>query len=53
MGYTAMMLAYGAKNPTSVPFPYDLGPCVSAPVDTGVRILYKEDVQMYKSAPKF
>lgn len=53
MGYTAMLLAYGAKNPTSVPFPSGLGPCVSAPVDTGVGILYKADVQMYKSAPKF
>ena len=53
MGYTAMMLAYGAKAPTSVPFAHDLGPCVSAPVDTGVGILYKDNVQMYKSAPKF
>jgi ribose transport system substrate-binding protein len=53
MGYTSMLLCYGAKYPTSVPFPYDLGPCVSAPVDTGVNILYKEDVQMYKVAPKF
>ena len=53
MGYTAMLLAYGAKNPTSVPFPHGLGPCVSAPVDTGVGILYKEDVQIYKTAPKF
>ena len=53
MGFTAMMLCYGAKYPTSVPFPYGLGPCVSAPVDTGVGILYKEDVQIYKSAPKF
>ncbi len=26
MGYTAMLLCYGAKYPTSVPFPYDLGP---------------------------
>ena len=53
MGFTAMMLCYGAKYPTSVPFPYGLGPCVSAPVDTGVGILYQEDVQIYKSAPKF
>lgn len=53
MGFTAMTLAYGAKVPTSVPFPSGLGPCVSASVDTGVGILYKEQVQMYKSAPKF
>ena len=54
MGYTAMGLCYGAKYPTeSFPSPYNLGPCVYAPVDTGVGILYKEDVQMYKSAPKF
>jgi ribose transport system substrate-binding protein len=53
MGYTAMLLAYGAKQPTSMAFPHGLGPCVSAPVDTGVNILYKEDVQVYKQAPKF
>jgi ribose transport system substrate-binding protein len=53
MGYTSMMLCYGAKEPTSVAFPYGLGPCVSAPVDTGVNILYVDDVQMFKSAPKF
>lgn len=53
MGYTAMLLCYGAKQPTSMAFPYGLGPCVAAPVDTGVNILYKEDVQVYKQAPKF
>ena len=53
MGFTSMLLCYGAKYPTSVPFAYGLGPCVAAPVDTGVGILYKEDVQIYKSAPKF
>jgi ribose transport system substrate-binding protein len=53
MGFTSMLLAYGAKEPTSVPFAYGLGPCVAAPVDTGVDILYKANVQMYKSAPKF
>lgn len=53
MGYTAMLLCYGAKQPTAMAFPHDLGPCVSAPVDTGVNILYKEDVQVYKQAPKF
>ena len=53
MGFTAMLLAYGAKQPTSMAFPHGLGPCVAAPVDTGVNILYKEDVQVYKQAPKF
>jgi ribose transport system substrate-binding protein len=53
MGFTSMLLCYGAKYPTSVPFAHGLGPCVSAPVDTGVNILYKADVQMYKAAPKF
>jgi ribose transport system substrate-binding protein len=53
MGFTSMLLCYGAKYPTSVPFAYGLGPCVAAPVDTGVNILYKADVQMYKAAPKF
>ncbi len=53
MGFTAMELCYGAKYPTEVPFPSGLGPCVSAPVDTGVGILYKEDVQMFKTPPTF
>lgn len=53
MGYLAMMTAYGAKNPTSMAFPNGMGPYSSAPIDTGVNILYVDDVQIYKSAPKF
>jgi ribose transport system substrate-binding protein len=53
MGYLAMMTAYGAKVPTDMAYPHGMGPFTSAPIDTGVNILYKEDVQVYKSAPKF
>ncbi len=53
MGYLAMMTAYGAKVPTDMAFPQGMGPHTSAPIDTGVRILYTDDVQIYKSAPKF
>jgi len=54
MGFTGMLLCYGAKYPTEVPSTNPgLGHCVNADVDTGVRILYKEDVQVYKNPPKF
>jgi ribose transport system substrate-binding protein len=54
MGFTGMLLAYGAKNPTDVPSTNgELGHCVNADVDTGVKILYKEDVGIYKNPPKF
>ncbi|MFB0545677.1 MAG: substrate-binding domain-containing protein [Anaerolineae bacterium] len=53
MGFTSMLLAYGAKYPTEVPSTNPgLGHCVNADVDTGVAILYEEGVQMYKSPPK-
>jgi ribose transport system substrate-binding protein len=54
MGYTAMMLAYGAARETEVPDtnPPNIGHCVNSDVDTGVKILYTEDVQMYKTPPK-
>ncbi len=54
MGFTGMLLVYGAKNPTEVASTNPgLGHCVNAAVDTGVKILYKEDVQMFKTPPKF
>jgi ribose transport system substrate-binding protein len=55
MGYTAMLLIYGAAKETEVADtnPPNIGHCVNADVDTGVRILYKEDVQMFKTPPKF
>jgi hypothetical protein len=54
MGYTAMLLAYGAARETEVPDtnPPNIGHCVNSDVDTGVKILYTEDVQMYKTPPK-
>lgn len=53
MGYMAMILAYSANHPTDVasataPFGH-----VPSIVDTGVAILGKAEVQMYKSPPKF
>ncbi len=55
MGYTAMLLVYGAAKETEVADtnPAKIGHCVNADVDTGVKILYKEDVQMFKTPPKF
>ncbi len=53
MGYMAMILAYSANHPTDVasskaPFGH-----VPSVVDTGVAILGVDEVQMYKSPPKF
>jgi ribose transport system substrate-binding protein len=54
MGFTSMLLCYGAKYPNDVTSTNGaLGHCVNNPVDTGVSILYKEDVQMFKTPPKF
>jgi ribose transport system substrate-binding protein len=55
MGYTAMLVAYGAKYPTDVPSTNgpNLGHSVNAPIDTGVGILYQDDVQMFKNPPQF
>jgi ribose transport system substrate-binding protein len=55
MGYTAMLLCYGAVVPTDVPSsnPAGIGHCVNSDVDTGVGILYKDGIEMYKSPPTF
>ncbi len=54
VGYTSMLLVYGSVVPTEVPSTNEpLGHCVNADVDTGVRILYKEDIGMYKTPPSF
>jgi ribose transport system substrate-binding protein len=55
MGYTSMLLCYGAVVETDVPSgnPPGIGPCVNADVDTGVGILYKDAIEMYKTPPSF
>lgn len=55
MGYTSMLLCYGAVVETDVPSgnPAGIGPCVNADVDTGVGILYKDGIEMYKTPPSF
>lgn len=52
MGYMGMLLAYAAKHPTELsPGRAGFGP-VPDTIDTGVRILYREDVGRYKKVPK-
>lgn len=55
MGYTSMLLAYGAAQETDVQDtnPGKIGHCVNSDVDTGVKILYTDDIEMYKTPPKF
>lgn len=54
MGYMSMMLAYAARHPTEVPSMFkDFGHVPTAGIDTGVKILGKEDVGIYKSPPSF
>jgi ribose transport system substrate-binding protein len=53
MGYMGMLLAYAARHPSQVPTGRPgFGP-VPETVDTGVRILYRDDVARYKQVPKF
>ena len=53
MGYMGMLLAYAARHPTEVSSGRPgFGP-VPETVDTGVRILYRNDVARYKQVPKF
>lgn len=53
MGYYGMLMAYAAKHPTDVKSKND--PLGHTPeiLDTGVRILYKEDMAPLKDVPKF
>jgi len=48
MGYVSMMMAWGANQKTRVD-----GPHAPPSINTGVRILTKEDVGVYKSPPAF
>lgn len=53
MGYYGMLMAYAAKHPTDVKSKNQ--PLGHTPeiLDTGVRILYKEDMAPLKDVPKF
>lgn len=53
MGYMGMLLAYAARHPTDVPSARPGFGAVPDTIDTGVRILYREDVAQYKRVPKF
>jgi len=48
MGYISMMMAWGANQETRVD-----GPHAPPSVNTGVRILTKDDIGVYKSPPAF
>ncbi|HHY48072.1 MAG TPA: sugar ABC transporter substrate-binding protein [Firmicutes bacterium] len=52
MGYMAMMLAYSANHKTDVPAQNPKFGHVPPVVDTGVTIIYKNDVAKYKKVPK-
>ncbi len=53
MGYQSMMLAYAARQDTGVPSTRPgFGP-VPAQIDTGVRILGKDEISLYKNPPQF
>jgi ribose transport system substrate-binding protein len=53
MGYQSMMLAYAAGQETGVPSASPgFGP-VPARIDTGVRILGKAEIGLYKNPPQF
>lgn len=51
MGYMSMLLAHAARHPTGAMGSPPFGP-VPATIDTGVSILYREDVGRYKQVPK-
>ena len=52
MGYMGMLLAYAAKHPTDVAIGRPGFGLVPETIDTGVQILYREDVGRYKKVPK-
>lgn len=53
MGYMAMMMAYSANHPTEVVAQNPNFGHVPPSIDTGVTIIYKEDVEKYKNTPQF
>jgi ribose transport system substrate-binding protein len=52
MGYYSMLLAYSAAHPTGIPSTHQGFGHVPASIDTGVSIIGKDAVQMYKNVPK-
>lgn len=53
MGYMGMLLVYAARHPSGVPTGRPRFGPVPEMIDTGVRILYRDDVSRYKQVPKF
>ncbi len=54
MGYMSMLMAYAARHPTDVPSMFkDFGHVPTAGIDTGVKILGKDDIGIYKNPPSF
>jgi ribose transport system substrate-binding protein len=54
MGYTGMLLLYGSVVPTDVPSTNQpLGHVVNSDIDTGVAILTKDDIEIFKTPPSF
>ena len=53
MGYMGMILAYSANHPTEVIAQNPDFGHVPPGVDTGVTIIYKDDVAKYKATPQF
>jgi ribose transport system substrate-binding protein len=53
MGYYGMLMAYAAKHPTEVRSQNDPLGHTPEVLDTGVRILYKEDMADLRNVPKF
>ena len=53
MGYYGMLMAYAAKHPTDVQSMNGQLGHTPRGIDTGVRILYKEDMEALKNVPTF
>ncbi len=53
MGYAGFLMAYGAAKKGNVEAFNNgaLGPCILSPIDTGVAILDKDAVQIFKTPP--
>lgn len=53
MGYMGMMMAYAARHETGVPSEHEGFGHVPEKIDTGVSILYKDTIGLYKNVPRF
>jgi ribose transport system substrate-binding protein len=52
MGYYSMLLVYSAAHPTGIPSKHQGFGHVPASIDTGVAIIGKAEVEVYKNIPK-